>query len=92
MVFGLFNIKGREFNFPIHFTKFLWLKVWMDEWMDGWMWKGKNTGELIKYWGGIIITWFLVYLIKGRDFNFVIHFNKLLWLKTWTDEWMNGWM
>jgi len=37
MVFGLFNIKGRDLNFPIHFTKFLWLKVWMDEWMDGWI-------------------------------------------------------
>ncbi len=35
---------------------------------------------------------FLVYLIKGRDFNFVIHFNRLLWLKVWMDEWMGGWM
>ncbi len=34
MVFGSFNVKGRDFYFPIHFNKFLWLKVWMDEWMD----------------------------------------------------------
>jgi hypothetical protein len=54
--------------------------------MDGWM-----DVKGVKHWGGII-TWFLVYLLKGRDFNFVIHFNKLLWLKTWMDEWMKGWM
>ncbi len=57
------------------------MKDCMDKWMDA---KGQ-------YWGGII-TWFLVSLIKGRDFNFVIHFNKLLWLKVWMDEWLDGWM
>ncbi len=48
IVFGLFNIKGRDFNFPIHFNKFLRLKVWMDEWMDGWMdgcERGKTLGR-----------------------------------------------
>jgi hypothetical protein len=48
------------------------------------MWKGKTLGRYYNM--------FLVYLIKGRDFNFVIHFNRLLWLKVWMDEWMGGWM
>ncbi len=61
MVFGLFNIKGREFNFPIHFNKFLWLKVWMDGWMDG-------CGR-VKHWG--------VNQILGRHHNMVFGlFNK----------------
>ncbi len=45
---------------------------WMDEWMDV---------EGVKYWGGII-TWFLVYLIKGRD---------LISFYGWKRGQMNGW-
>ncbi len=42
-----------------------------------------------KYWGGII-TWFLVYLIKARDFNFLFQFNKVLVESM--DGKMHGWM
>jgi len=52
--------------------------------------KGYNMGEFIKYRGGIILTWFLVYLIKARDFNFLFQFNKVLVESM--DGKMHGWM
>ncbi len=55
----------------------------MDEWMDV---KGN-------YWGGgTYHNTVLVYLIKRGIFDFLIHYNKLLWMKAWMGKWMNGWM
>jgi hypothetical protein len=46
----------------------------MSEWMDV---KGN-------YWGGgTYLNTVLVYLIMEGIFYFLIHFNKLLWMKAW---------
>jgi len=43
------------------------------------------------YPGGTYLNTVLAYLIKGKDFNFLIHSNKLLWMKAWMGKWMKDW-
>jgi hypothetical protein len=59
----------------------------MDERMDV---MGKTVGSSSNTGEGIIITWFLVYLLKARDFNFLFQFNKVVVESM--DGKMHGWM
>jgi len=60
----------------------------MDEWMDV---KGKTLGSSSNSEEVPFRTRFW-FINKLRNFNFVIHFNMLLWSKVWMDEWMKKWM